>query len=286
MARVNWEDEIEIDERFKALVRRLGNEDTARGMLMRFWKLAQKFWGEEMALVPEEQFELGQFDVLLEVKLAEKRDGGYYARGAETNFDWYLQVCRASKKGVEARAAKPKRQKQPPGEPEGPKNDAPVNRPVNRPVNPPTLTPTLTPALTLTQGKEEIVTPLGAPDGAQRASGRDVIAAYVDAYEKRYGHRPPIQPKHGQLAKSMAATLVTPERVQGVMQTYLAMNDAWFLTKHHDLEALSTNLNKVVTRLETGASTSATQARKAELFSDNANVARLFLERPKGASGD
>ena len=97
MARVNVEDEIEFDPRFKALARRLGCEDRARGMLVRFWRTAQTHWGRG-ELVPRELFNVGDFGEILAVGLAEDRGTGFYARGSEERFAWYVQVCQAGKR--------------------------------------------------------------------------------------------------------------------------------------------------------------------------------------------
>lgn len=100
MARLNIEDEIERDERFRALIRKLG-EDPARGMLWRFWAVAQTYWGRG-ELVPEDIFDLGGFGPILDVKLAEKRDGGYYAKGSEERFSWYRKRREAASAGGRA----------------------------------------------------------------------------------------------------------------------------------------------------------------------------------------
>lgn len=97
VARLNVEDEILYDERFKALARALGSEDTAMGFLLRFWRIAQKHWGQG-ELVPEKTFRVGGFELLLEVDFAEKRPDGVYARGAEKYFSWYRQRVDAGKK--------------------------------------------------------------------------------------------------------------------------------------------------------------------------------------------
>jgi len=105
MARINVDDELHAEKGFKRLVRKLGDEDRAVGMLYRFWRIAQDYWGDEMALMPREEFDAEGFDPILECGLAETRETGVYAKGAEGRFAWYLQKCRASKAGVRARMA-------------------------------------------------------------------------------------------------------------------------------------------------------------------------------------
>lgn len=129
MARINIDDELHADIRFKRLVRKLGNEDQAIGMLYRFWRLAQDYWGDECGLMPIAEFEAEDFRPLAEVGFAEIRDDGYYAAGAEERFAWYLQKCRASKAAVKARSGKPKDDAVPPEPPARSTGVTPPNNP-------------------------------------------------------------------------------------------------------------------------------------------------------------
>lgn len=100
MARINVEDDLGVWRPFIRLLKKLGgDEDRAIGMTVRFWRIAQKYWGDECALVPEEEFRLEDLEVLIEAGVAIRRPGGIYAKGSEDRFDWYLQKVRASKKG-------------------------------------------------------------------------------------------------------------------------------------------------------------------------------------------
>lgn len=102
MGRISIDDELHADIRFKRLVRRLGDEDRAIGLLYRFWRLAQDYWGDECALIPIHEFEAEDFRPLAEVGLAEQRGDGYYASGSEERFGWYLQRCRAGRERAKA----------------------------------------------------------------------------------------------------------------------------------------------------------------------------------------
>lgn len=97
MARINIDDELHADHRFKRLVRKLGDEDKAVGLLYRFWRIAQDKWGREFQLVDPAEFDADGFGPLLEVGLAERRPDGIYACGSEVRFAWYLQKVRAGK---------------------------------------------------------------------------------------------------------------------------------------------------------------------------------------------
>lgn len=143
MARINIEDHLDSDFRFKALIRLLAKahpslahddiSDMAHGRVERFWRLAIKYWGNE-ELVPFDVFAMEEIDILLACGLAEKRETGIYARGAEEHFDWYLQKCRASRAAKAVRDAakdrkahfdhigndRPEDRNENPGRPEGP----------------------------------------------------------------------------------------------------------------------------------------------------------------------
>jgi hypothetical protein len=105
VARISIDDELHADFRFKRLCRNVG-EDLAVGLIYRFWRLAQDYWGDEMSLVPFAEFEAEGFGPLLQVGLAENRPEGVYACGGNKRFAWYLQLCRASRAGVEAKRAR------------------------------------------------------------------------------------------------------------------------------------------------------------------------------------
>lgn len=98
MARISIDDELHAEKGFKRLVRTLADEDKAIGMLYRFYRAAQDYWGAEKALMPEEEFRAEGLAPILEAGgLAIKKDNGIYACGGEERFAWYLQRCRASR---------------------------------------------------------------------------------------------------------------------------------------------------------------------------------------------
>lgn len=151
VARINVDDSLEADRRFKRLVRLVNSHREAIGMLVEFWRIAQDYWGKEMSLVPFHEFVEEGFEPILEAGLAEQRENGIFAIGSKKRFDWYLQKCRASRAGVEAKSTKRLTvKKQRSGQPEdhfasikaNAHNDS--QRKNEPPVNPPTLSPTLT----------------------------------------------------------------------------------------------------------------------------------------------
>lgn len=107
---------------------------------------------------------------------------------------------------------------------------------------------------------------------------RAFIAAYCEAYKKRYDSNPVIVGKTSGIAKRILKD-VPLKRAVALVQTYCAMSDSWFVTRSHNLSTFEDNLDKIARKMETGKSTSASQARKAEQFDDNKSVALNFLQR-------
>lgn len=106
MPRINIDDKLDLDLRFKKLVRLVGCEYGAKGRLVDFWRIAQRYHGDEGRLVPESDFSLGDFEKIIEAGLAERRPEGIYAKGANDYFGWYLAECKKLRSMREAKAAK------------------------------------------------------------------------------------------------------------------------------------------------------------------------------------
>jgi hypothetical protein len=116
MARINIEDQLHSEKEFKRLIRIVGNEDTAVGLLYRFWRAAQDYWGNEYALMPKADFIVDGFEPLLAAGFAIERQEGIYALGSEKQFSWYLQRRRASRSAGMTKntsSGQPERQKTP-----------------------------------------------------------------------------------------------------------------------------------------------------------------------------
>jgi uncharacterized phage protein (TIGR02220 family) len=106
MARLNLEYKLLSDPRFKALSRKLG-ERLAIGEWVAVAMAAQDYWAKDKALIPPDIWELNEFsEDLLRCHLVEKKDNGYYLKGSEEYFRWYLKMLEFGKKGVEARKSK------------------------------------------------------------------------------------------------------------------------------------------------------------------------------------
>ncbi len=283
LARLNLEDTIDADPRFKRLVKILGNEDQALGMIVRFWRLAQLHWGKD-ELVPFDHFELDGFGPILTAGLAEKRAGGMYAKGSEERFAWYRQKLEASPHGVEARkkqAEKSRKANSKGGhrvnegkkpQPEVPSRlteiPPPVDReeiPVNRdeiPVTPLTLSLSLT-------NKRSTSYEVGAPPAEStptikntglelgkngKAPGWQVqtfIGRYISAFQRRYGTRP-IVDRHAQgEARKIVEGVGYPECLDAA-EAYLQLEIPKYLAKCHDLISFRMDMNSICTALRKG----------------------------------
>ena len=199
MARINFEDDVESKRQFWGLLKAVGDRDAALGKLVRFFRLAQKHFGQESP-IPKEELDAEGLGCMIESGWAVPVSGGYRALGAEEHFAWYRQKVEAGKKG---------------GRPKQAEND---NRPVisaNRdkaPVNPPA--PALSPALVKNQDTKgdgamrqtelalelATATPSAASAALQkvRALGKDrgsgegtavafLIGVYIRAWQGRWG---------------------------------------------------------------------------------------------------
>jgi hypothetical protein len=110
MARLNVEMDVFSDDRFLELVAILGDQEKAVGRLVLFWSVAQKYWKRDRQMVPLEVFKRRDWQVLVDVGLAEIRGSEVYAKGSEQSFDWLLQrkeaAKAAGKKSAELRSTK------------------------------------------------------------------------------------------------------------------------------------------------------------------------------------
>jgi hypothetical protein len=106
MARLNLEYKLLSDPRFKALSRKIG-ERLAIGEWVAVAMAAQDYWAKDKSFIPPDIWELNEFsEDLIRCHLVERKDEGYYLKGSEEYFNWYLKMLEFSKKGVEARKIK------------------------------------------------------------------------------------------------------------------------------------------------------------------------------------
>lgn len=267
MARINIDDDVESRPEFRRLHKLLGyDDDKALGMLVRFWRLAQDYWGEHK-LVPLEEIENWEFQPIIDSRWGMVKPEGVYAIGAEERFAWYRQKCDASKKGVEARQKK--REEQATIDVDQPD----VNRKLTAdtvPVNPLVPVPVLAPVpAQKTKNKESIgETAVAIPPNRDLLKeiksqvpdpeiGR-FIGTYVKAFQVKYppkGEGPPSRPDlRGKVQGQIKTYLkdVPIDRACDLIQAYCQMEDSWFKTKCHDFGTFLENQNKVSLALDRG----------------------------------
>lgn len=102
MARINIEDRLYKDGRFTDLCIKLGSKWTALGALFEAWALAQDFVAIDnpAGLMAIEVWKKRRMcDLIIEVGLAEIKDGQIYLCGAEEQFAWLVQSTINGNKG-------------------------------------------------------------------------------------------------------------------------------------------------------------------------------------------
>lgn len=111
MPRIAIEEGVWSDPRFQRLLISSGDRHRAVGLLVNLWRLAQKFWLPGRLPIPKQDWadaELGQ--ELIACGFAEEREDGFYARGAESHFQWWFdgieQRRMAGQRSAEARRAR------------------------------------------------------------------------------------------------------------------------------------------------------------------------------------
>jgi hypothetical protein len=113
MARINIEQCWWTDPRREKLGGLLGSILMADAVVIRAWKLAQEFWGNDRGLVPIHVFESLEANAkLIEANLAEVRGECVYVRGSSQYLDWVNERRRAARAGGKKSAESRSKSKQ------------------------------------------------------------------------------------------------------------------------------------------------------------------------------
>ena len=99
MARININDKLWADPRFKALCRFVGSEETALGRMVLVFRMAQEYYSEDEGLIPIEIWDIQGFEYVEKVGFVERHPGGVYVKGSCENFEWLLKRRAAAKSG-------------------------------------------------------------------------------------------------------------------------------------------------------------------------------------------
>lgn len=204
MARINFEDDVESQDEFWALLPLVGGErDTALGKLVRFFRLAQYAFGHN-APMTETDLRARGFGVMIDSGWAVSVPGGYQALGAAKHFGWYRQKVEAGKKG---------------GRPKETESVPPLtedNRTVP-PANP--LAPAPAPALDPALEKKRDRDPARASHGVRDGEGEDVPTVRGDPR--------PNAPSGSSLGEPIDPKFIpTPEN-------FATVRDEWIETLRH-----------------------------------------------------
>lgn len=270
MARINIDDDVESRPEYRKLLKSVNyDDDKALGMLVRFWRLAQKYWGEHK-LVPMQEMEDWEFLPLIESKWAiVKEDGGIYAKGAEERFAWYRQKCDAGKKGGRPRIDPPAEKE--PEETENNRSEPDMHSDLLRidSVNPLAPVPVPAPAPAPAQKQESIgETALAVclEQGLSKIPKKKepdpkigkFIGVYVKSFQDKYppkeGGTPPRPDLRGKILGQIKRYLdeIPIDRACDLIQAYYQMDDPWFKTKCHDFGTFIENQNKISLALDRG----------------------------------
>lgn len=255
MARVVFEDSVETKKEFWALLGMLaGDRDLALGKLVRFFRIAQDAFSKGRPMTASELADEG-LTAMIESGWAKPIAGGFEGMGCKKHAAWLLQRVEAGKAraGATRNAAG---QFDPAESSDGP---AAIQRnPAGDQRNPAPIQPlalALAPSLALAKKQNKSstgVTSALVPTG-NSPPGRTFVAAYVKAFQARYGAgtRPQITGKVAGQIQTLLKSVPLDRAVQ-LIQVYLQMDDRWFETKHHDFTSFAENLNKIGVALDTG----------------------------------
>ncbi len=273
MARLNIETQMlskgKNALRFQNLLIKIGDRQKAKGLLWELWELAQNSWFPNRLPIPETDWvDAGLTDVLVECGFAEKVEGGYRAKGAEEQFAWLFAKQENGRKGAEARWHKPKDE---PAEEASldVATDSGSQAIAKRQIASSLLSPSSS-LLSLNSLLPSQGNALSAPSGKAKKPVGLFIGRYVEAYQRRYGVRPELNDGkiQGQISKFVQAQPL--ERAMNLIETYLQMDEPWFITKAHDFITFKENLQKVGLALDSGRDSSKPRGIKEILAAEKA----------------
>lgn len=122
---------------------------------------------------------------------------------------------------------------------------------------------------------------LGAPLAKEgHTPVQQFIAVYSSAFRIKHKADPIVAGMQAAAAKNIVKSLGL-DKAKRFAFAYLAMNDAFFLTKQHDLVTMYQNLTKIGVALETGKVTTRADVNQAERRQQNAQAFAGLLEEPK-----
>lgn len=272
MARINIEDSIWKDFRFQELMIKVGGRHAAKGMIVELWTLAQEYWFPERRYVPIEKIREAGLQAVIDVGLAESREGGYFAIGTEKAFDWLFQKQEAGKKG-----GRPKRAKAGVKHPKADDNQAPSGTKRAKPSLLSSLP--LSPSSDSSSISEEFFagasSAVTAPTVVDPEKSPSATAlswrAYKAAYETRYGEPPTWNAKTAGQLRSFVNRVPAADAAL-VAAFYLTHNDAFYVKAMHPVGLLLRDAEKLRTEWATGRRMLGATARDVERMQHSSDV--------------
>lgn len=255
VARINVEDKIFKDQRYLDLIIDLKSVETALGAVVRCWMMGQEFWKHSDNGIPKSEWKKQRLnDALITCGLAEDRGDFVFIIGSEKHFAWIRQKVEAgSEGGIESGKArretieeKPKRNE---AQPSAAKRSEPSSLS--------SLSSSLSSQDSLSFSKDE------KNQKTPPANAGAFIGTYCRVWKDKYEARPEITGKEQGIAKRLTKDIGS-ERASELVESFLLMNDGWFLQKRHDLSTFEQNLNAVVQFHETGKTITRSDAKNIE----------------------
>lgn len=276
MARINYEDKIEGEPEFRLLVKLVDkDDDRARGMLMRWFKLAQRAF-KSGGVVSREEINKHELGAMILSGWAVPEGDGFQALGAKKHFAWLKQ--RADAGHERANGPRDEHGRFTPADhqrtPSGPPADASELPAAHQPL---TLTLSPAPSLVQLQNKESIgalavsesrsvATVSNLPTKEEKAiekaeekrraaaKANSFVGAYVKAYQTRFpGSRP--EDLHDPKVRGQIMALAKDypiERLCELIQVYFQLEAKWFGTKGYDFMTFRNNLQVIGQALDSG----------------------------------
>lgn len=249
MPRINIDDNLYFDPRFKALTKLLNSEEMALGRMVVIFRMAQKYYVDDKKLIPIDIWEMQGFDDVEKVGLAERRENGIYVKGSEQYFDWLIKIKAKSKKGG-VKSAAIRKQKygtaQPKTQSENVK-DSTISKP-HRSVHLNNLRTTPNPLNSLLPLPDIHIDPSTGESSYARARAAPVdkdvdnfLNVYCTAMEKHYGKRPLKTSKLIDLATEIIAE-VGLDRSVALAGHFCASNREYYVKRMHSLDVMLADL--------------------------------------------
>lgn len=245
MARINVEDSVWLDPRFKLLEKALGSRIMAIGSLVEFWRLAQEYWVRGEQFIPLSVFRAYDLpEAIVECGFALLRDEAIHACGAKEQFAWIVARKTAGRRGGLASGRSRQQKAQTiPIDNKGSKRSRSLKQTPSK-TNP--LTLTLTPTLTLAQEIQ-----IQGAAALQPAPAQNPVAIWIEEYQRKYGTKYPLLGKDtGTLTNFAKGKL--PSTVRALFACYLAINEKLYREQKHPLSLFFRDLPKIASAAQTG----------------------------------